>query len=150
MLSNNDSEKLNDSDSETSDEDDIGYVIVGHITNQEDEIVMVKPYGTDQQLPIQGSAQGGATVNTWIYMVDDTVESLLGAEDANALGILKIISEGTAEKVQQEDTTIVGQVQAAYQVDTTNEELERMLADFGSLFQGAGLSLVGGGLGDPP
>ena len=62
--------------------------------------VKFTPYGTKQQLAIMGrafvqiAATGGSCVDSWIYVVDDQVESLLGSEDAKALGILVIIPEG--------------------------------------------------------
>ena len=58
-----------------------------HCSHPIKRIKLYKPYGSrsaDQQLPIQGCAnvtletQGGATVNTWIHIMEDTVESLLG------------------------------------------------------------------------
>ena len=51
--------------------------------------VRFTPYGTQVSLRIKGrvkvqlSANNGASIETWIYVVDDEVESLLGANDAN-------------------------------------------------------------------
>ena len=61
-----------------------------------------RPYGTSVQLPIQGKAkvwlkaQAGAVIATYVYINDDDSEtSLLGKNDAERLGIIKINLRGS-------------------------------------------------------
>ena len=61
-----------------------------------------RPYGTTYHLPIRGkakvklTAERGANVETWIYVVDDKKEqSLLGEADARALGIVTLDLKGS-------------------------------------------------------
>ena len=65
-----------------------------------------RPYGTAYHLPIKGKAQvtltaeRGATINTWVYIVDDKREqSLLGEGDAIRLGIVKLDLKGADTEV---------------------------------------------------
>ena len=68
-----------------------------------------RPYGTAYKLPIIGrahvtlTAEAGAKINTWAYVVKDKKEqSLLGKSDAERLGIIKLNPRGaTAEVVNQ-------------------------------------------------
>ena len=70
-----------------------------------------RPFGTQCQLPIKGkskvsmTAQQGATINTKIYIVDDSKEqSLLGKEDAVKLGIVILNPAGASEAYHQDNT----------------------------------------------
>ena len=61
-----------------------------------------RPYGTSVQLPIQGKAkvwlkaQAGAVIATYIYInAGDSETSLLGKNDAEMLGIIKINLRGS-------------------------------------------------------
>ena len=65
-----------------------------------------RPYGTVYHLPIKGkakvklTAERGASIETWIYVVDDKREtSLLGEADAIGLGIVKLALKGSASEV---------------------------------------------------
>ena len=65
-----------------------------------------RPYGTAYHLPIKGkaqvtlSAERGASISTWVYIVDDKKEqSLLGEGDAVRLGIVKLDLKGAAEEI---------------------------------------------------
>ena len=65
-----------------------------------------RPYGTAYHLPIKGkalvtlTAELGAEIETWIYVVDDHKESsLLGETDAIRLGIVKLDLRGAEEEV---------------------------------------------------
>ena len=67
-----------------------------------------RPYGTAFRLPIKGkakvtlTAQRGAKITTWVYVVDDPKEqSLLGEEDATRLGIVRLDVLGAQEEVVQ-------------------------------------------------
>ena len=63
-----------------------------------------RPYGTAYHLPIKGKAQvkltaeRGATIDTWVYIVDDKREqSLLGEGADIRLGIVKLDLKGAIE-----------------------------------------------------
>ena len=64
-----------------------------------------RPYGTEEQLPIQGRARvvmtagAGAEIQTEVYMNKSEEESLLGQRDAEALWIVVIKPEGATEAV---------------------------------------------------
>ena len=65
-----------------------------------------RPYGTSYHLPIKGkakvtlTAERGASIETWVYVVDDKrEESLLGENDAVRLGIVKLDLKGSTEEV---------------------------------------------------
>lgn len=67
-----------------------------------------RPYGTAYHLPIKGkarvnlTAERGAAIQTWIYVVDDAREqSLLGESDAVRLGIVKLDLKGAKEEIVQ-------------------------------------------------
>ena len=67
-----------------------------------------RPYGTSYHLPIIGRtyvhliAERGATIKTWVYILDSTEESsLLGEEDAIRLGIVSVNLQGATEEVIQ-------------------------------------------------
>ena len=60
-----------------------------------------RPYGTAYKLPIIGrahvtlTAEAGAKISTWVYVVKDKKEqSLLGKDDGERLGIIKAESQG--------------------------------------------------------
>ena len=96
--------------------------------------VKFTPYGTKQQLAIGGrafvqiAATGGSSIDSWIYVVDDQVESLLGSEDAKALGILVIIPEG---KTPNKHSVAANN---AYEETKT----EQIIKEFDHLFHGVG------------
>ena len=65
-----------------------------------------RPFGTAYHLPIRGkahvnlTAQKGAQIDTYVYIIDDPKEqSLLGEEDAKRLGIVKLNPEGATHVV---------------------------------------------------
>ena len=65
-------------------------------------------YGTSVQLPIRGKAkvylkaQAGAVIATYVYISEDDSEtSLLGKNDADRLGIIKINPRGRHEEVNR-------------------------------------------------
>ena len=65
-----------------------------------------RPFGTAYNLPIRGktyvnlTAQKGAQIDTYVYIIDDPKEqSLLGEEDAKRLGIVKLNPEGATHEV---------------------------------------------------
>ena len=93
--------------------------------------VKFTPYGTNVSLKIKGRvkvnlcADNGANVETWIYVVDDKVESLLGANDAKALGIL-IINPGGSKNVTVNSTKDI------------SSSVEQIITDFDQLFHGIG------------
>ena len=65
-----------------------------------------RPYGTAYHLPIKGkalvtlTAERGAEIETWVYVVDDQKESsLLGETDAIRLGIVKLDLKGSKEEI---------------------------------------------------
>ena len=67
-----------------------------------------RPYGTSVQLPIQGKAkvylkaQAGAVIATYAYInEDDSESSLLGKNDAERLGIVKINTRACREEVHR-------------------------------------------------
>ena len=65
-----------------------------------------RPYGTAYKLPIIGqahvtlTAEAGASITTWVYIVKDHKEqSLLGKGDGERLGIIKLNPKGAAAEV---------------------------------------------------
>ena len=65
-----------------------------------------RPYGTAYHLPIKGkahvtlTAERGAIIDAWVYIVDDKREqSLLGESDAIRLGIVKLDLKGADTEV---------------------------------------------------
>ncbi len=66
-----------------------------------------RPYGTGERLPIRGkarvtmTAKAGAEIQTDVYVIQSEEESLLGQEDAEALGIIVIKSVGPRRRVGQ-------------------------------------------------
>ena len=65
-----------------------------------------RPYGTKYHLLIKGkarvtlTAERGAKIDTWVYVVNDKREqSLLGESDAVRLGIVKLDLKGSTEEV---------------------------------------------------
>ena len=77
---------------------------------------------------VQLAATGESSVDSWIYVVDDQVEVLLGSEDAKALGILVILPEG---KTPNKHSVAANN---AYEKTQT----EQIIKDFDRLFQGVG------------
>ena len=68
---------------------------------------LFRPYGTKYHLPIIGRAQvelqaeNGATIKTWVYVVNDKREQcLLGESDAVRLGIVTINLKGADREVE--------------------------------------------------
>ena len=65
-----------------------------------------RPYGTAYHLPIKGkawmtlTAERGAKIETWVYVMDDKKEqSLLGESDAVRLGIVKLDLKGATDEI---------------------------------------------------
>ena len=70
--------------------------------------IKFRPYGTGVQLPTRGRAevwlraQAGAVIKTYVYVNDDDGEtSLLGKNDAERLGIVKINLRGSREEIKK-------------------------------------------------
>ena len=120
-----------------------------------DDCVFVKtskrfrPYGTAYHLPIKGkarvtlTAERGATVDTWAYVVDDKREqSLLGEGDAIGLGIVKLDLKGsmpeTVQKLEYERMKPVscsgivskGETQA----EKIDAKMKQIIGEFPDLF----------------
>ena len=80
---------------------------VGNVSSLKRAKVNFRPYGTNISLPMKGRAKveleavNGKKHNTVIYVVKGDVETLLGKEDAMALGIIQINSEGDFEEKQE-------------------------------------------------
>ena len=110
-----------------------------------------RPYGTAYHLPIKGkakvklTAERGASIETWVYVVDDKREqSLLGEGDAIGLGIVKLDLKGAVaevvnkieyERVQDSDpdkTVSDGETQS--EIDAN---MDRIIHDFPDLFTDA-------------
>ena len=72
--------------------------------------IKFRPYGTGVQLPIRGRAkvwlraQAGAMIKTYVYVNDDDGEtSMLGKNDAERLGIVKINLRGSREEIKDSE-----------------------------------------------
>ena len=107
-----------------------------------------RPYGTAYHLPIKGkakvklTAERGATITTWAYVVDDKREqSLLGEGDAIGLGIVKLDLKGsvpeTVKKVQYEKKQEISPGEIVSGGETQSEidaNMKQIIADFPDLF----------------
>ena len=112
-----------------------------------------RPYGTAYHLPIKGkakvklTAERGAVVETWIYVVDDKREqSLLGEADAIALGIVTLDLKGSANN--QDKTEQVNKIEYEKMSSSAPDEIisggetqaevdanmKRLITDFPDLF----------------
>ena len=107
-----------------------------------------RPYGISTfRLPIIGrahvtlTAERGASINTWIYVVNSEKESsLLGETDAIRLGIVKLDLKGAAEEVRQityiprkepKDGEIVSGQQTQHEIDETMQQIR---VEYGNIF----------------
>ena len=83
--------------------------------------IRFRPYSTDKEVPIIGkckavlSNEAGGDHVTTIYVVDGGEESLLGKEDAQALGIIHLSKRGSNNKTgetgaQQQQEEGVGRI----------------------------------------
>ena len=105
-----------------------------------------RPYGTAYHLPIKGkahvklTAERGAIIDTWVYIVDDKREqSLLGESDAIRLGIVKLDLKGADTEVvkkieytrktniSQGDIVSGGETQA--EIDANMKQLQNEFPD---------------------
>ena len=110
-----------------------------------------RPYGTKEQLPIQGrarvtmTAEAGAEIQTYVYVNKSEEESLLGQKDAEALGVVVIKAEGASQAVAVNrvlqnrkadlDRTVKKDEEPEAKVA---EEMERICASYKEVFKGIG------------
>ena len=107
-----------------------------------------RPYGTKYQLPIKGkarvtlTAERGAKIDTWVYVVNDKREqSLLGESDAVRLGIVKLDLKGSTEEVirrvsyiPKPDPPSIGIVSGNETQEEINKRMKAMISQFPSVF----------------
>ena len=110
-----------------------------------------RPYGTAYHLPIKGkarvllTAERGAQIETWAYIVDDKKEqSLLGEGDATRLGIVTLDLKGAdtevvksisyTKKVMTAPGDIVSGGETQEEIDANMEEI---VSEFPKLFTNA-------------
>ena len=109
-----------------------------------------RPYGTVYHLPIKGkakvklTAERGASIKTWIYVVDDKREtSLLGEADAIGLGIVKLDLKGSASEVvrkieyersQSNPSEVISGGETQLEIDAN---MKRLVKDLPKLFTDA-------------
>ena len=105
-----------------------------------------RPYGTSYHLPIKGkalvtlTAERGATIETWAYVVDDRKEhSLLGESDAMRLGIVKLDLKGGSEEVVKKvdylrKTDVKGGERPAIISEINEIEMEKIRQEFSDVF----------------
>ena len=105
-----------------------------------------RPYGTSYHLPIKGkalvtlTAERGATIETWAYVVDDRKEhSLLGESDAMRLGIVKLDLKGGSEEVVKKvdylrKTDVKGGERPAIESEINEIEMEKIRQEFSDVF----------------
>ena len=118
--------------------------------------VKFRPYSTDTTVPLLGSMEvqltnnRGKVHNSTIYITKAQEESLLGKEDAIALGLLKLSKDGdypdepvrciTPERKEDEVTTgIVSGGQTQQQID---EVMARIVEENHEVFEGMGRAKV--------
>ena len=107
-----------------------------------------RPYGTKYHLPIKGkarvslTAERGAKIDTWVYVVNDKREqSLLGESDAVRLGIVKLDLKGLTEEVigrvsyiPKPDPPSNGTVSGNETQEEINKRMKAMINQFPSVF----------------
>ena len=104
-----------------------------------------RPYGTTYHLPIKGkalvklSAERGASIETWVYVVDDRKEqSLLGESDAVRLGIVRLDLKGSSEevvsKVEYLRKTNINEGTDLTKNGTVEAEMEKIRNEFSDVF----------------
>ena len=100
------------------------------------------PFGTSYSLPILGrvkcelTAKGGASMQTIIYVVKEAKESLLGLNDGEALGIIKIQPEG--EIVKKLHVLTRSETQGNSNTEGKDEDLEHLIEEYKDIFKGLG------------
>ena len=115
--------------------------------------VKFTPYQTEEGLPMIGrtkavlKAKGGASVDTIVYVVRGSNQSLLGLKDGQALGIISIMPEGTQQvrqlsSVRKEKMPSTGEVSGGQTQDQITHKMERLVGQFSSLFEGVGRAKV--------
>ena len=104
------------------------------------------PYGTAKVLPVMGRAkvvmqnQRGIQRKTMVYLVEGQTESLLGKQDAEALGILNIVPEVTpVTKAPINLAGVVSGNQTQVQID---KKMEKLSKEYDVLFQGIGKAKI--------
>ena len=104
---------------------------------------------TNQNLEIMGrtrcelQARGGASVTTIMYVVKGAKESLLGLQDGEALGIIKIEPDGeSVRRLEQvtkqpvpEKQEVVSDGQTQQEID---QEMEGLVKGYPKVFHGLG------------
>ena len=105
-----------------------------------------RPYGTAYHLPIKGkalvtlTAERGASIETWAYVVDDKREhSLLGESDAVRLGIVKLDLKGSSEEVIQKvdylrKTDVKGAKTEASETEIIEIKMNEIRKEFSDVF----------------
>ena len=110
-----------------------------------------RPYGTAYHLPIKGKAkvtlkaERGATIETWVYIVDDKREqSLLGEADAIGLGIVKLDLRGsdaeTVNKLEYEtsrDNSTIETISGGKTQSEIDIDMKKIMSEFPDLFTDA-------------
>ena len=118
--------------------------------------VRFTPYGTTKTLPVMGRAkvvmrnEKGKLRKTMVYVVEGQTESLLGKLDAEALGILQIVPEGTAQgdkvrritPVTRESINLTGVVSGNQTQDQIDKKMERLVREYKVLFKGIGKAKI--------
>jgi hypothetical protein len=114
--------------------------------------VKFTPYQTKEGLQMLGRtkailrAAGGATVNTIVYVVRGSGQSLLGLKDGENLGIIEINPEGKTDQVvvrqlatfKKEQVPRTGVVSGGETQDEITNNMERLVGQFPELFRGVG------------
>ena len=104
-----------------------------------------RPYGTVYHLPIKGkalmniTAERGASIETWVYVVDDHREqSLLGESDAVRLGIVTLDLKGSEEeivnKVEYLRKAEISENSFPTDSSSVEAEMERIRNEFSDVF----------------
>ena len=118
--------------------------------------VRFRPYGMEKKLPILGRLkvkmrnESGKTIKTMAYIVKGQEESLLGKNNGDMLGIIKIKKEGdpptertrrleTEKKNKPVKEGIVSGGQTQEEID---EEIEKLVKEFDDRFSGVGKAKI--------
>ena len=118
--------------------------------------VRFTPYGTASTLPVMGRAkvvmqnQMGKQRKTLVYVVQGQTESLLGKLDAEALGIIQIVPEGSAPgdgvhritPVTKDPVNMSGVVSGNQTQAQIDKKMESLIKEYSMLFKGIGKAKI--------
>ena len=111
------------------------------------------PYGTAYRLPVIGSTRvtmvnnKGKRIKTTVHIIRGQKESLLGREDGERLGIIKIRPDGNKDEdikigritpVKKEAPRESGIVSGGETQEQIDRKMQQLLEEYGDLFKGIG------------